>query len=268
MKISPSLSSSLFFIRCVIGYAGYGFTYLVFMLLLPLLIVFIPFRRALKRLLLAILSGYLFILTRIYLPALGIYSFNMESQPPATGGRAVIYVANHRCVLDALILMSMLYNPGVIIKPKYTRSAVLSKFVKYLNFVSVDPSSIASIGAAMTRCGEILRSGTSLLIFPEGSRAIKGKLQPFKDFAFQLAQKHDIEIVPVVIHTDLPFMSKVKGSYFPKHKLTFTIRFLPPMRCSPNRSAGVCAEKVHALIAEQLQRLDRATPWEQKKESP
>jgi 1-acyl-sn-glycerol-3-phosphate acyltransferase len=46
---------------------------------------------------------------------------------------------------------------------------------------------------------EALKSGDSILIFPEGTRSRDGKLQPFKRGSLLLAFKAKVRVVPVAI---------------------------------------------------------------------
>src|SRR5690606_34525858 len=58
------------------------------------------------------------------------------------------------------------------------------------------------------KAGRLIREdGSSVIIFPEGTRSPTGQLQPFKKGAFMLALQSGVEIVPTVIigtHRILP----------------------------------------------------------------
>jgi 1-acyl-sn-glycerol-3-phosphate acyltransferase len=146
-------------------------------------------------------------------------------------------------------------------KSKYARMPVYSSFVKHLDFISVDPYSLESLSDARLRCQQLLAAGKKLLIFPEGSRATSGKLLPFKDFAFRIARDMDIPVIPVAVHSDAPFMAKIKGSHFPRRTFTYHVRFLEPMESRANETPSDFAERIRKLLAQELNSLDRGTIW-------
>ena len=60
-----------------------------------------------------------------------------------------------------------------------------------------------------------ISEGDSVIIFPEGTRSIDGKLGEFKKGAFLMAEKSRKEIVPVVIHGTSTIMPKGKLKFEP-----------------------------------------------------
>ncbi|MBD3392402.1 MAG: hypothetical protein GF418_10055 [Chitinivibrionales bacterium] len=258
----------LSFSRALVGYIGYGLGGVVFLvLLLPVsaIVGFAPTLR--KKALRTIFRLYCAFLTRAYLPVLQLYRVKETSGLHRSQvHEPVVYVANHRGRLDGPLLLGVIRNTGVIIKQLYARQPVYSAFVKHLDFVNVDPGSLESLADALKRCRDLVHNGTNLLVFPEGTRAASGKLLPFRDFAFRIAIHANVPVVPVVVHSDLPFMAKIKGSHFPRRKFTYRVRFLAPVMRQENETAGELAERVRQRLATELARLDRGTVWEDRRE--
>jgi 1-acyl-sn-glycerol-3-phosphate acyltransferase len=71
-----------------------------------------------------------------------------------------------------------------------------------------------------------IRQGASVIIFPEGTRSLDGKLLPFKKGGFMLALESGAPIVPVAISGSIDLMNKqslrIKGG-------TVKLRFFPPI---------------------------------------
>ncbi len=71
---------------------------------------------------------------------------------------------------------------------------------------------------SMDELAEKIRSGTSVLIFPEGTRSQDGMLQPFKKGGFHMALKSGCDLVPVAISNSCLIATKKslrinKGSF-------------------------------------------------------
>jgi 1-acyl-sn-glycerol-3-phosphate acyltransferase len=245
-----------------LGYLSYFISIVCFLgIIVPVIIVLGFFPKNRRRFARGTLKRYLFFLTRRLLPFLQVYSIDeISGFTPLTS--PCIFAANHRGRLDALLLLSILEKTGVLIKSKYCRFALYRMFVKYLDFIAIDPDTPAGIAAAMHRCKELIGLGHNILVFPEGARAASGKLLPFKKFVFRLAIATGLPVIPVIIHSDYPFMAKRPGSIFPKNKLRYTLRCLDPIFNTQGQRSVDFAGAVRKRIAVELTALDKGTVWE------
>jgi 1-acyl-sn-glycerol-3-phosphate acyltransferase len=253
----------LVYLQFSLAYLSYGLSKAVFMLLVfPLVLTLTPFPRTKLRFVQAVVHGFLTVFARGYLPALGIYKIRevtgLEHVP---AGEPVVFVANHRGVMDSLLLLSLLPGTGIVLKTRYARWPVNSSLVRHFDFVDLGTGSPRTLARGLEKCQAMLRDGRSLLIFPEGTRSPTGRLRPFKDAAFRLAHAAGVAVVPVVIHHTYPFMAKVPGSMFPRRRVEYRIRFLPPLGPGEGGPAEV-SDRVRRLLTRELARLDAGTFWE------
>ena len=247
----------------IIGYLGYFASAAVFLCVgMPFFMFLALWPALVRRLMYSVLKTYAFFLTRIWLPGLRVYSMAELPGAATAAVRGSVVVANHRSRLDALMLLSILPESGVVIKSKYAGTPPFSTFVKHLDFISIDPDSLQSLGAAVEKCRHVLGTGKNLLVFPEGTRARTGKLLPFGPFAFKVAIETNAPVVPVLVHSDLPLMARCKGSIFPKRKFSYTVRFLLPCRSEPGERPGEFAQRVRRNMAAELALLDKRTFWD------
>jgi long-chain acyl-CoA synthetase len=79
----------------------------------------------------------------------------------------------------------------------------------------------------LLRCGEALRRGDGLLIFPEGTRSTTGSLQPFKVGVAVLAVQYEVPIIPVFI--DQAYALWPKGQRLARPG-TLTVTFGTPIK--------------------------------------
>ena len=57
----------------------------------------------------------------------------------------------------------------------------------------------ASIASMMQACERTLAGGSSIMMFPEGTRSMDGRLRAFKPGAFALAQRMRVPLLPIVL---------------------------------------------------------------------
>ncbi len=253
-------------LAAVIGYLFYFSGHLVFaMIVTPVFLLMSPFPGLRQRFIHGIFRWYVFFLSRRYLTFLGVYRVReISGLERARSAGPAVYVVNHRSRMDGPLMLATVPDSAVIIKAAYGRNILYSGFVKYLDFVSVEAGSLSSLADAVRKAQELLAAGRNMIVFPEGTRSVTGRLLPFRDIAFRLARSANVPIVPVVLQSDLPFMAKRPGSIFPPRTINFTIRFLEPERLREKETLVSLVERVERAIAAQLRELDKGTVWEVK----
>ena len=237
----------------LLGHTGYLVGIIGFLsILLPLSLVFLPSPKLRKKLLRGLMRIFLRFLTQWWLPILGIYRFRSVTGEIHPGKGPVIYVANHIGVLDAPMMLSFVMNTSVVIKQKHARLPIYAALVRYVDFVAAQPGSLESLGRMYADCLSILKSGTNVLIFPEGTRSRQGRLGAFRDSAFRLGAQTGRAVVPVAIFSEVPFMTKAWRSYFPAKRFAYDVRFLPPVFAEEGERSAQFAERVRKMIAAEL----------------
>lgn len=113
---------------------------------------------------------------------------------------AVLFVGNHQSNFDIPIVMSSIPEPrGFIAKKELENWPIISMWMKYINCVFMDRSNMRKSAEAIVTGIQTLKSGYSMVVFPEGTRS-KGKpVSEFKAGSFKLALKSKVKIVPITI---------------------------------------------------------------------
>ena len=122
--------------------------------------------------------------------------------------KGVILAANHASFFDPPLVAASWPEPIHFLARKTLFDLpILSPLIKNLN---AHPLASGSELAALKAACRLLGEGKSMLIFPEGTRSLDGKIAPFKSGACLLSQKAKAPIIPVYIH----------GSFdaWPRHK--------------------------------------------------
>jgi 1-acyl-sn-glycerol-3-phosphate acyltransferase len=128
-------------------------------------------------------------------------------------GRSCIFMCNHVSNLDPPVVLPLL--PGrcsVLLKKELMSIPILGRAMRMAKFVPVTrghrrDAAQASVEAA----ADALRSGLHILVYPEGTRSLDGRLSAFKKGPFFLAQETQAPIVPIALSGTQTMMRK--GSY-------------------------------------------------------
>jgi len=115
-------------------------------------------------------------------------------------GQAYVFAANHRSNFDIFALVAVL--PGRFLwvaKKSLFHIPVLGQALSRMGSIPVDRDNLRSAVKSLDQATAIVKSGVSLIIFPEGTRALTRELLPFKKGVFIMAIKAGQPIVPVSI---------------------------------------------------------------------
>jgi 1-acyl-sn-glycerol-3-phosphate acyltransferase len=111
-----------------------------------------------------------------------------------------IFIANHQSIVDVWVMLSLVPpNTRFAAKHELFRIPVLGWALANTGCIPINrgnrTEAIRSLGVAAER----IRTGRSVVLYPEGTRSRDGSLQPFKKGAFHLAVQAGVPIVPVAI---------------------------------------------------------------------
>ena len=131
--------------------------------------------------------------------------------------RSFIYMSNHQSNFDIPVLYGALpVQFRWLAKAELFKIPVFGQGMRGAGYISIDRSNRQSAFQSLARAAESIRNGTSIMIFPEGTRSRDGDLQAFKKGGFVMAVDAGVPIVPVVIsgtHAVMP-----KGSFLVRRR--------------------------------------------------
>ncbi|MGD9244259.1 MAG: lysophospholipid acyltransferase family protein [Desulfobacterales bacterium] len=120
-----------------------------------------------------------------------------------------IYMSNHVSNFDIPILQAYLpVQFRWLAKAELFKIPIFGYTMKRAGYISINRSDRESAIQSLNKAAEILRNGTSVIIFPEGTRSQTQNLQSFKKGGFVLAVDSGVPIIPVIIHGTWAIMKK------------------------------------------------------------
>lgn len=112
----------------------------------------------------------------------------------------VLFISNHQSDFDIAIFLALIEkNTGFISKIEMSKMPIVSNWMKHIHCTFMDRSDPKQSMKAILEGINTLKSGHSLVIFPEGKRSRSSKMNDFKAGSFKLATKSKVPIVPVTI---------------------------------------------------------------------
>lgn len=114
-------------------------------------------------------------------------------------GQEYVLVANHLSIVDILVLFRLFVDYKWVSKAEVFRAPIIGWNMSLNGYVPVRRGQRASVEKMMAACRHALRTGSSLMIFPEGTWSVDGTMRPFKPGAFELAREVAVPIIPIVI---------------------------------------------------------------------
>jgi long-chain acyl-CoA synthetase len=143
---------------------------------------------------------------------------------------ACIIAPNHQSVLDGFLVASLLKRrfmkkTYVYAKEKHFKGAFLQFIANRNNIILVDVNK--DLKLSIQKLAEVLKKGKNLMIFPEGTRTLTGKLGDFKQTFAILSHELKVPVIPVVIKGSYDILPS--GSRFPRLFRRVSIEFLKPV---------------------------------------
>lgn len=131
-------------------------------------------------------------------------------------GQSYIITSNHQGAYDIFAIYGSL---GVsfrwVLKKELRKAPVLGYACEKMQHIFIDRSSKMAAYRSMQNAKQILTGGTSVVIFPEGTRSGSAQIGQFKHGAFKLAYSLELPILPVTIKDTYKVMSKGLSTLMP-----------------------------------------------------
>ena len=161
--------------------------------------------------------------------------------------RAYIIISNHRSYTDILMgNASMPIQFRWLAKESLFKIPLIGLAMRFAGYVPIVRERAISASRSLERTAEVLRSGVSVWIFPEGTRTPEEKLRRFKRGAFQLSLETGVPLLPVVlVNSDRIFHKTLVIR--PQH---VQVAVLEPISCTDFKREGISDREVVERLME------------------
>jgi 1-acyl-sn-glycerol-3-phosphate acyltransferase len=119
-----------------------------------------------------------------------------------------IFVCNHVSLFDILALVGWLPRNNFIAKAELFKIPIFGPGIRVLGTVPIERANQKAAFSSYDTAAGRIRGGSSVVVFPEGTRGREYAIRPFKKGPFVLAIKAGAPIVPVVVYGTIEILPK------------------------------------------------------------
>jgi len=115
--------------------------------------------------------------------------------------QSYVFASNHQGAFDIFLIYGFLGVPiKWVMKASLGKIPFVGAACRAAGFIFVDNSTRKAAIRSVGEAEKAIRNGTSIAIFPEGSRTYDGKMVKFKKGAFQMAFDQHLPIIPITLN--------------------------------------------------------------------
>jgi 1-acyl-sn-glycerol-3-phosphate acyltransferase len=114
--------------------------------------------------------------------------------------RPVVFIMNHQSFLDVPAAFASLQSDlHFIAKKELKYVPFIGWYMQMVGMIFVDRKKGSHAISSMRKAGRLVRTGRTVLAFPEGTRSHTGKIGPFKKGIFFTAIEAKVPMIPVIV---------------------------------------------------------------------
>jgi len=164
-----------------------------------------------------------------------------------------VLVANHLSLLDILVLFRLFKHFKWVSKIENFRVPLIGWNMRMNGYIELRRGERASVLQMFRACEEALRAGSSVMIFPEGTRSPTGRMRAFKSGAFELALRTRAPIVPIALHGTADALPKRGFLLQGRHRIEVRVLEPMPFESFASLDAEALTQRVRDRIAVALE---------------
>ncbi len=194
-------------------------------------------------------SIYVWLMPAWHITRLGKQNINWQ--------RTYIVISNHQSLLDILVAFSLFFPFKWVSKAEIFRVPFIGWNMVLNRYIKLYRGDKKSIAQMMQDSEHHLSQGSSVYIFPEGTRSQTGQVKDFKLSAFILAKKLKLPILPIVINGTTHALPKHSLSFHGHHHITIEVLPAVEPESFEHASADELAQRMQALIGQRVDALSQ-----------
>jgi 1-acyl-sn-glycerol-3-phosphate acyltransferase len=191
----------------------------------------------------------------LILYAMPAFRIKINGRKKINKNSTYVIVSNHQSELDILLCLKLNFHFKFVSKVEVLRIPFIGWMIWFNKYVTLRRGFMDSIVKMMKDCETKIDEGSSVLLFPEGTRSKTGKVIPFKQGAFILAKNKKVPILPVVIEGSYNAFFRKSYKLFGRHTIQLKVLDEIAYQEFANMDFADIAKMVENKIAKELNQL-------------
>lgn len=186
-----------------------------------------------------VILGWLGICCGVHYQVKGIENL---SQDPA------VYLSNHQSSWETILFYKLIYPLSPILKKELMNIPFWGWALRLTKPIAIDRSKPREAGKSLLKQGvQRIQSGSSVIVFPEGTRSAPGTVKRFSRSGATLAQSAGVSIVPIAHNAGYAWPPRT----FIKNPSMITVEIGQPIEVI-EQSVSDATEQAEAWVREHL----------------
>lgn len=179
-----------------------------------------------------------------------LFRFDINFETPLDKSKTYIYMPNHISMFDVMVSAAYVptYTNGIEAHTHF-KYFLYGWILKVLKQIPINRTNVRESLKSFEIAKERIKNGTSIIIYPEGTRSKTGILLPFKKIPFKFAKEANVDIVTI------GYVGIEKVS--PQESI-----WIKPTRIKINIAAPIPKEEIEKMTIEELKNKVRKTMGE------
>ncbi len=226
------------FITAIIGFGYFLISALLLNIFAFTIFPLIPVKKSVKVRYLHTTFRYAFRFLILFFPRVRVkqigYSRKLYDEPS-------IIIANHTSELDTIVLGMMDSRQIFMINNRIYHSKFFGKAIRIVDYFP----SMHDLDEGLEKLRRKIEQGYSLIIFPEGTRSENSRIHRFHKGAFYLAEKLQLDILPIMIHGNADRLPKKETLV---NSGNITIKYLDKIAWNDPKYGSTYSERTKAIL--------------------
>lgn len=169
-------------------------------------------------------------------------------------GETYVLASNHQSLFDTPILFAYLpLSFRILYKKSLNRIPFLGWHLFLSGHIGVERENPTRARASLDHAADRIQTGTSVVVFPEGTRSFDGVMKKFRKGSFRLAIKAKTPVVPLTIADSHQVMKRGRVTVYPR-KVRLTIAAPIAVEGLGEADAASLSARVREVVARNLAR--------------